>query len=154
MQVFSVTINKRVYTFGNLALRRFTEALGCGPTIQAVYAAFQGATQIGAGIEMIKGGVEQASGEMLNDRDAGAIMDKLTDDQQAKLITTFLSSLVGEDFEAYLKKIEAELKAADDNDEAEAGQTINAEGEKNEKNDGASPTGGAKSKKKPSEKSD
>ncbi|MBO0947521.1 hypothetical protein [Fibrella forsythiae] len=147
IKVFTTKIGGRNFAFGNLALRRFTEALGCAPNIVSVHAAFKGSTQIGAVIEMIKGGAEQGNDDLLTDREAGDIMDTLSEEQQVKLMETFLSSIVGEPFQEYLDKLKAELEKIQQNEAAEV------KPEEEPKNVEASPTGGAKSKTTPSEKS-
>ena len=138
VKLFTKKVGDRTFAFGNLALRRFTEALGCAPTIQSVHAAFQGSTQIGAVIEMIKAGAEHGGEELITEHEAAKIADGLTDKQQADLLETFFSSIVGEPFEGYLKKLQKALDATEPRE-----PSVMEEAGKPE----ASPIGGAKSKK-------
>lgn len=123
LKLYTQQVGDHTFAFGNLALRRFTEAMNCAPTIGHVHSAFQGATQIGALIEMIRAGVGQAAGKLITEYEAAAIADNLDDQQQNDLLTLFFSSIVGQPFEEYLSELQKAIEAAEKEGQ-EASQTV------------------------------
>lgn len=104
---------KETLTFGVYALRYFTERMGCGPYIQPVYAAFQGAMFLKAKIEMVRCGLEETEAEktqtsaQISDYQAAKVLDSMSEGEQEKAIKAFFSSVLGEDYDTWLKAIEA-----------------------------------------------
>ena len=100
-------------TFGIYALRYFTERMGCGPYIQPVYAAFQGGMLLKAKIEMVRCGLEETEAEktqtsaQISDYKASKVLNSMTAAEQETAIKAFFSSVLGEDYDTWLKAIEA-----------------------------------------------
>ncbi|CCH01992.1 hypothetical protein FAES_3991 [Fibrella aestuarina BUZ 2] len=136
-------LDKNKFAFGVLALSQFNIATGSSPDVQSVVAAFQGSTQLKASLEMVKAGYAQANDKQLTDSQASELIENMSSDDLESLTICFFSSLVGEDFNDWAAKIQAELDKQTEVEEiTEAESDPNAE---------APSSNGAKSNKRRSE---
>lgn len=116
---------KVTLVFGIYGLKNFCKRLGCEPTVGSILPALQGGTRLEAISEIIRSGMEQAAAEsgetvFVSDFEACDVLESAKGDEAEAVIKAFLSSIVGEDYDTWYKRVTKQNKAAETADTDEA----------------------------------